>query len=622
MDPIWSQKSSVNRDFTVLSGVIVFIALLTSLWVAYETFSDEADRISSQLSEEAKRIDKGFDAEIDRAGYVLESIGRQIIQRGMNDTTEIAQMLRAFDGNNEYYSVFLWVNSDLQAVTSSRQGILAAPIDLADRPYIQQSKQQPFRIKIGNPTTGRISERLVIPMAMGLTDHTGRYIGSVTLSIDLQNLTNRIKEYIHTPRVSFTILNDDGSSMTNDSELAEGTAADEALLDRVRSDIAHKNDSGFMKSPTLFSSNRIFAYYHKSAYHDYHIVSAFVSDYNAVRTLILPRMLQLILVASFLVSLLWLVRFRIIFPVQTLADASSRIARGETEILVPKTGPLEITRLGQSLEKTVQYINEHKKIEEELITKVLGLKTAKETAEISDQAKMQILQLLRPEIMPALEDVIEIANLLSETSEERSADDNALLNEQLEHASIHLQEVVQEIFDMPSLSEWHYLATRKPVDIGTLVHKCVMLLGDSLDREEVNVNIRLQEDLPKLSINELHLMHIVMHLVIACANAIPAGGELTIEAALEETNEGTEFALMFNDNASGMDVQRIASFWRANPLALQENNAQNSKNSDFSDEENMSAVLLTKKIIMLHKGRLTVQNPPDKEAVITVYFQQ
>lgn len=621
MDSIWSQKSSVNRDFSVLSGVIVFIALLTSLWVAYETFSDEAKRISSQLSDEAERIDKGFDSEIDRARYVLESVGRQIIQENTSDTTRIAQMLRAFDGNNEYYSVFLWVDSNLQAVTSSREGILANPVDLTDRPYIQQSKQQPFRIKIGQPTTGRISDRLVIPMAMGLTDQTGRFIGSVTLSIDVENLSNRIKGYIHNSRVSFTILNNDGVALSKENELSQGTTGGESLLERVRANIALKNENGFLKSPTLFSGNRVFAYYLKSKYHDYHIVSAFISDHNAVRTLILPRMIQLLLVAAFLVSLLWLVRFRIIHPVQYLAEASGRIARGQTEVVLPASGPLEITLLGKNLERTVQYISEHRKIEEELVTKVLGLKTSKETAEISDQAKMQILQLLRPEIMPALEEVMEIANLLAEGNEERSEDDTAMLQEQLEHASIHLQEVVQEIFDMPSLSEWHPLSTRKPVEIGTLVHKCVMMLGDTLDREEVNVNIRLQEDLPKLAINELHLMHIVMHLLVACANAIPAGGELTIEAALEETTNGTEFALIFNDNASGMDTQRIASLWRANHPNLKHYET-NGKTNGFSDEENASAVLLTKKIITLHRGRLTVQNPPDKEAVITVYFQQ
>ncbi|MBM3618450.1 MAG: HAMP domain-containing protein, partial [Alphaproteobacteria bacterium] len=414
MDSIWSQKSSVNRDFSVLSGVIVFIALLTSLWVAYETFSDEAERISSQLSEEAGRIDKGFDSEIDRARYVLESVGRQIIQENTSDKTRIAQMLRAFDGNNEYYSVFLWVDSNLQAVTSSREGILNEPIDLADRPYIQQSKQQPFRIKIGQPSTGRISERMVIPMAMGLTDQTGRFIGSVTLSIDIENLSNRIKGYIHNPRVSFSILNSEGIALSNDDELSKGEAADEALLERVRANIALKNENGFLKSPTLFSRNRVFAYYLQSKYHDYHIVSAFISDHNAVRTLILPRMIQLLLVAAFLVSLLWLVRFRIIHPVQYLAEASGRIARGQTEVVLPATGPLEITLLGKNLERTVQYISEHRKIEEELVTKVLGLKTAKETAEISDQAKMQILQLLRPEILPALVEVMEIANLLAE----------------------------------------------------------------------------------------------------------------------------------------------------------------------------------------------------------------
>lgn len=621
MDPLWSHKSSVNRDFSVLSGVIVFIALLTSLWVAYEAFTDESKRISTQLEEEALRIDKALNLEISRASYVLESVGRQVIQRGVEDKTQIAQMLRAFDSNNEYYSVFLWVDDDLQAVTSSRQGVLDVPVDLSDRVYIQQSKQFPFHIQIGKPTQGRISETLVIPLAMGLTDHTGRYIGSVTLSIDLQNLTENVQEYLHNNDVGFTILSDSLSILANNRQ-GEKILESKSLMKQVDQRILQNYENSLLDKPTLFSSNRIFAFYYHSLDHSYVILTSYVSDYNALRTLILPRMVQLMLVAAFLVSLLWLVRFRVIYPVQNLAIASSEIARGTPGVLVPKNGPLEITQLSQQLQNTVDYIAERKRVEEELLAKVLGLKTAKDTAEISDQAKMQILQLLKPEIFPALEDIGEISTLLIENPQGTGDEqEHALLLEQLEHASIHLQEVVNEIFALPSLSEPHLLANRKPVDVGALVHKCVTLLGDTLDREEVNVTIRLQEALPKLSINELHLMHVIMHLLVACASAIPAGGELTIEASLEETNQGTEFALMFNDNASGLDTQQIANSWRTR-LPNVPVNAVIPKDTAYSEEDHVGSIILTKKIINLHNGRMTVQNPPDKEAVITVYFQQ
>lgn len=114
MQALWSHKTSVTRDFTVLSVVIVFIAVLASVWVAYETFVDQSRKIGHELETEAERIDRAFHSEIERASYLLEAIGRQIIQRGTNDKTIIAQMLRSYDTNNDFYSVFLWVDDNQQ----------------------------------------------------------------------------------------------------------------------------------------------------------------------------------------------------------------------------------------------------------------------------------------------------------------------------------------------------------------------------------------------------------------------------------------------------------------------------------------------------------------------------
>lgn len=619
MDPIWSQKSSINRDFTVLSGVIIFIALLTSLWVAYEAFSDETKRMSAQLEAEALRIDKGFDAEIARAAYVLESIGRQVIQTGTQDKLRIAQIMRAFDNNNAHYSAFLWLDDELQVVTSSRQGILDTPIDLADRTYLQLSRQYPFRIQVGKPTQGRISERMILPIAMGLADETGRFIGTVSLSVDLNALTRNIEDHIHTPNVGYALLTDSLLPLAHE-EVGANVIASKEIMGQIDQRIIKNAPNGLVQIPTLFSGNRLLTFYHHSINHAYVILTTYHSDYSSVRKLIMPRLVQLLLVASFLISLLWLVRFRIIYPVQTLTRISAEIVRGN-EAVIPKGGPQEIRQLAEQLQAMTDYIRERKRAEEELRAKVLALKTAKDSAEISDQAKMQILRLLKPELFPALEDIIEISNLLVEgTPESATPEDHAMLLEQLEHASIHLQEVMDEIFSLPDQSIPHALATRKPADVGQIVHKCVQLLGDTLDREEVHVNIRIPSDLPKLSIDELHLMHVVLHLLSACAEAIPAGGELTIEALLEETNQGTEFALMFNDNAGGMDTLRISSLWRAQ--LYNSAPAQAQQEASYGEPIHIEAVILTKKIIALHHGRMTVQNPPDKEAVIALHFQQ
>lgn len=618
MDPIWSQKSSVTRDFALLSAVIVFIAILTSIWVTYETYTDQSEKVSAEMEQEALRVERGLNTEILRASHLLEAIGRQLLQQKSQSVTDIAQLLRSFDTSNDYYSVFLWVDDELQAVTSSLQGVLDAPVDVSDRDYVIQSRNQPFRIQVGRPVQGRISDTLVIPMAMGLTDYTGKYIGSVTVSLDLRTMTSMVQEYVRNQEVGFAIL-DENMNMLTRSTRAETIIDTDFALEKLAHRQLQPATSGAVTEPDLTSGNRIFSYYRYPANQPYVILTAYASEWSALNRLILPRLMQLLLVAAFLVSLLWLVRFRVIYPVQTLSEASADIARGQTDIDVPRGGPMEISHLGRQLQNIVDYISERKRIEQELIAKVLALKTAKDVAEVSDQAKMEILRSLRGEMFPAMEQVLGAASILQDQpyGAIKGKEYNQSID-QLDKGSTHLAEVIHEIFEFPRLMQMEPLLIRKPVDVGAILHKCVTLLDATLTQEEVNVSIKVQSDLPKLSINELHLIHVIIHLLTVCLRTIPAGGDLTIEATLEENERHPEFAILFKDNGTGLDTQHIAQLWRANEPFL-----RGSKPMNIDDERvsSANAITLTKKIVTLHNGRMIMQNPPGKEAIIGVYFQ-
>ncbi|MCH2547905.1 MAG: hypothetical protein MK052_09905 [Alphaproteobacteria bacterium] len=619
MDHFWSQRSSVTRDFTLLSIVIVFIALLTSVWVTYETYIDQSQKVTTEIEQEAIRIERGMNGEITRASYLLEAIGRQIIQRGTIDKTVIAQMLRSFDTSSDYYSVFLWVDEDLKAVTSSRQGVLETPINFSDRIYIQKSKIEPFKIQVGKPIEGRVSNKMVIPLAMGLTDYTGKYIGSVTLSIDLRSLTDLVQEFVRNKDVGFAILSDELKVLSSD-ETAQHALEPEYVISKMSLRKPSQGTAGAVTMPNLVSSNRIFSYYRYPAHSPYIILTLYANEWNALNRLIIPRLMQLILVAAFLVSLLWLVRFRVIYPVQTLADIAAEIARGKTKIDVPHAGPSEITHLSRQLENIINYISERKRIEEELVAKVLALKTAKDIAEISDQAKMEILRSLRQEIFPALEQVLGASNILHEQPYgDIKIKEYKTSIKKLDNASSHLAEVVHEVFEFPKLMVMEPLLTRRPVDVASILHKCVVLMSATLQREEVEIHIKTQENLPKLAINELHLIHVIMQLLVACIRSIPAGGELTIEAALEESGAQSEFVIMFKDNGTGLDTQHIGQLWRASDPVYR------GSKPTMVDEDRVSsvnAITLSKKIISLHNGHMTMQNPPGKEAIISIYFKQ
>ena len=69
MNILWT-KPSLSRDFALLSGLIVFILLMVSVWVTVETYQAHSDRIIKQMEGEATRVDRAMIIEIERASYL------------------------------------------------------------------------------------------------------------------------------------------------------------------------------------------------------------------------------------------------------------------------------------------------------------------------------------------------------------------------------------------------------------------------------------------------------------------------------------------------------------------------------------------------------------------------
>src|SRR5690606_20241991 len=119
---------------------------------------------------------------------------------------QLAQVLKSFDSKDNLYSIFSWIGPTQHAMVSSNRGILEKPVDLSDRDYVKQVLTDPWHMTIGRPIEGRVSNHWVIPVAIGLTDYTGKFIGTLMISLDINVLTERLSKLIKRDGISFAIV--------------------------------------------------------------------------------------------------------------------------------------------------------------------------------------------------------------------------------------------------------------------------------------------------------------------------------------------------------------------------------------------------------------------------------
>ncbi len=392
MKSYWTQPS-LSRDFTFLATAVLFVLFLISMWVAYSTYSHYSKEVAVELEREAQRIDHTLATEMENARYLLSSLGKQLVLEEARDPTRLARVLKSFDNKGFIYSILSWVNTEQKLVVSSNKGVLEEPVDISDRDYVKKAVAEPWKMQIGRPIEGRVSERWVIPVSMGVTDNTGKFIGTIMLSIDINTMTEQLSRLIKKDGISFAIVSKTLIPLTQVSEDKHFVTNNFPTQKLVNVNFS-SNPYGLLTYGSLFWGTGNYAYYKTSAEYPYIILLGYDASrtQTSARDILASRMLQIFFTAFFLISLLWIMRTRMIKPVMDMTALASAVARGEHRPQLRIDGPVEVNQLAGEVRRIGEYIEETKRIENELRNKVFMLKKAKEKAELDRRSKQLVLE--------------------------------------------------------------------------------------------------------------------------------------------------------------------------------------------------------------------------------------
>lgn len=364
-------QPSLSRDFYLLSGIILFVLLLISVWVTWSSYDQQTKKIIEELHIEADRIDRTLEREITNTGYLLNAIGHQLMVLEPTDTVRIAKILQNYHASSRVFAVWSWADASYNLLVSSNKGILEKPINITDRDYVHKAANDPWQFQIGSPIEGRVSDRWVIPVSIGVTDETGKYLGSLTASLDIQSITDEISHLVKRDGISFAIVSKNLAKLTEVSDTPNfvETYFPKPTLERLN---MTKKLSGAVTLARLFPMEGIYTYYQVSTRFPYILLLGYDGKMSrhALEQQIFPRLLQILTVALFLLLFLWIVRVRIIKPVVNLTEITAGLTQGIPYVHDKKNAPIEIDMLASQISHVSQYINERLRLESELRDKL------------------------------------------------------------------------------------------------------------------------------------------------------------------------------------------------------------------------------------------------------------
>ncbi len=510
----WTQPS-LSRDFALLAAAILFVLFLISLWVSYSTYLQHSSKVARLLEEESARVEYVLKRDINQAGYLLTAVGRQLTLADKLPTHSLAAILKTYENQDSIFSTFSFINPSRSVIVSSNRGVLDQPVDVSDRDYVVMSENHPWELQVGDPIDGRVSGRWVIPVSMGITDYTGRFIGSVVASLDIDRISNEIEAIIHHEGTSFAIISKDLVPLTEVAEEKQFVLNHFPARKLLSSNLS-VSESGIIGRGNLFIGSSLYTYYRVVRDYPFIILLGYDSQLQdeSVRAQLWSRLLQVLGFAVFFVLFLWIMRARMIRPVQALSEAAAEISKGRPMPALVRSGSQEIESLATEIASIGNYTAELGRIEDEMRNKLFKLRQHKQLLEMQQHSHSEFLSYLCEKLRAPLSVILSSAQAMKDQIygpiENRRYRQFA---HDMHHQGQHL---MSELSDLIAFSKAHtnYVSRAETAcEIEHAIEQAMQSVLNRLQHRSVHIDTDIPANPPQLLMNEFRLQQLFSNLL-------------------------------------------------------------------------------------------------------------
>jgi signal transduction histidine kinase len=374
-------------------------------------------------------------------------------------------------------------------------------------------------------------------------------LGILSISKNINFLTREIDNQIKNQGISFAILSKNLDPLT---QWSEDPLFNISLYFRNRLKDVNLSEypSGIISRQNLVDSllggNSIYAIYDISSQYPFFFVLGYNAKLSnaALQSMIRDKFFQLVLVALFIMTFLWLIRHRVISPVIELSNITENVAKGESFQELSREGPHEIEQLAKQIKKTHDYIAERFRIENELRNKLTMWRMARESEEFTNQTKIQFFESISQTMHFGLQAMKSASDALQEEKF------GALENEKYRALARDIYEetklILANIKELKTLAEQdasRVLLKEVSIDVDNLLQDMLGGVKERFEKRRIEIHMSLQDTLPQLQANPTAFSQTIQQLLHYAAYSAAPGSLITLDTFVGQKDAPTTLFL-------------------------------------------------------------------------------
>ncbi len=478
------QKSSLARDFTIFSIVILFLVLLVSVSVGILVHQSYYSRQESKMAQKALILDQEVSEAFAVVTHYAQFLGNKIISHDYDQSylKRIFSTEAYYDPNSEHmWTRFNWVNPDKKLLLIKDGEV--KEVDFSRRSFLDKTPLYPNKLMFSPPAIGFLSNKWVIPAGVGIKDKNDHFLGTINIGFDIHYLSKNLELVFGRKDLVFMLFDEKMRFVLSSNNLgfshANTLLPPDILIQQIRLNIANtEKEKGPLFHPVNFNQFRFTYFKHSDSYPFYWVIGENIkianSDYWQIT---MPRIAELSFMGLFFLILLHYFRKHIIKPIIFLADSARSIAQGDKDPVIYYGRYDEVNLLADRLkeiqETKLELIDAKNKVE--LTNKNLEHKVKERTLELEKALtiKTEFLNNISHEVRTPIQGITSISEGLVRNWNKHSEEKKLDLAKAVAQNSKRLFSLVSNLLDLTIFNDNKMYLNFQEIDLTNLINDII-----------------------------------------------------------------------------------------------------------------------------------------------------
>lgn len=206
-------RSANDVNVKIIAILIASVVIILTLIFFIKTYADKKQSVLFDMYEEADRIEKTLDEDLNQTSYVLDLLGNEV-RKNPKNYQHIYEILKSHKTHPNIANVFgltffAWIDADFNMRINTLGGILSTPASQKLKAHSIMAAQTPNKViygpEDGPKVFGSLLKKDLIPAVYGVSDN-GEFLGYLMVGVDTNTIIKRLNDKKKYNYTNFAII--------------------------------------------------------------------------------------------------------------------------------------------------------------------------------------------------------------------------------------------------------------------------------------------------------------------------------------------------------------------------------------------------------------------------------